>query len=268
MLWEELTSGEFVEARKRSHNTCLLPLGVIEKHGGHLPLGTDMFTARWLAEEVAKVEPVIVFPYYLFGQIAEASHCPGTITIKPELMFALLEEVCGAISRNGFKKIVILDCHGGNVHFLRYFVQSTLYSKRDYVVYVVQPSFGEETREKLIELFGSDDFGEHAGNTETSAIMHIRPDLVKPDQIDPEGALPWNRLEGINEHAYTPMFWYADHPTHQAGGPSSASLKAGKVMHNAQIEHIAKVVAMIKTDTMTAELVNEFYEKTCAKSKL
>ena len=89
-----------------------------------------------------------------------------------------------------------------------------------------------------------------------------------PYQAEPEGVLPWNRLESINENAYTPMFWYADHPTHQAGDPTNANVEAGKVMHNAQIKHIAKVVAAIKSDTMTAELVNEFYEKTCAKSKL
>lgn len=267
MRWEELTSGDFARSRETAQNTCLLPLGVIEKHGGHLPLGTDMFTARWLAEEVAKIEPVIVFPYYMYGQIAEASHCPGTITIKPELMYALLEEVCGAISRNGLKKIIILDCHGGNIHFLRYFVQSTLYAKRDYVVYVIKPSFDEATKQKLIALFGTDDFGGHAGNTETSGILHIRPDLVKMDQMEPEGFPPWNRLNDIKKDAYTPMFWYADHPTHQTGDPTSASVEAGKAMHDAQIKHIAKVVAAIKSDAMTAELVNEFYEKTREKSE-
>lgn len=265
MLWEELTAGEFADACKKAKRTCLLPLGVIEKHGGHLPLGTDMFSARWFAEETAKLEPVVVFPYYMFGQIAEASHCPGTIAIKPELMYALLEEICSVISRNGLKKIVILDCHGGNEHFLRYFVQSTLYSKRDYAVYAIRPSYGEDTRKLLLEMFGTDDFGGHAGNTETSAIMHIRPDLVKGGQIEPEGAASWNRLEDIKNDAYTPMFWYADHPTHQSGNPSQASVEAGKVMHAAQIRHITKILRAIKNDETTANLINEFYDKTAAK---
>ena len=265
MLWEELTAGEFVRACKESQNTCLLPLGVIEKHGGHLPLGTDMFSARWLAEETAKIEPVVVFPYYMFGQIAEADHCPGTIALKPELMIALLEEICGIISRNGLKKIVILDCHGGNVYFLKYFVQSLLYAKRDYVVYVVRPSFDERTRQTLVEMFDGGAFGEHAGNTETSGILHIHNDLVKPQQMEPEGALSWNRLEELHQDAFTPMFWYANHPTHQAGDPSRASAEAGETMHDAQIQYIAKILKAIKDDTVTAHLVNEFYEKAAGK---
>ena len=268
MLWEDLTAGEFVKACKEAQNTCLLPLGVIEKHGGHLPLGTDMFSARRLAEDAAKIEPVVVFPYYMFGQIAEASHCPGTIAIKPELMYALLEEVCGVISKNGLKKIVILDCHGGNAHFLRYFVQSTLYAKRDYIVYLIRPAYSEETKQSLVEILGTDDFGGHAGNKETSAIMHIRPDLVKNEQIEPEGAESWNRLSDIKKDTYTPMFWYADHPTHQAGNPSRASEEAGKVMHMAQIQHIAKVLRVIKKDTATARLVCEFYDKAAAKGNV
>jgi creatinine amidohydrolase len=261
MLWEQLTASEFVAARTAAKGTCILPLGVIEKHGGHLPLGTDMYAARYLAEEAAKAEPALVFPYYMFGQIAEANHCPGTIAIKPELMYAMLEEMCGVISRNGFNKIVILDCHGGNDYFLKYFVQSTLYSKRDYVVYVVRPSIGKETYDKLAEMFGTDDMGAHAGNTETSSIMHIQPDLYKPGQIEPEGAASRERLKGIKENAFTPVFWYCDHPTHQAGDPTSASAEAGEVMHEAQVKRVAAVLKAIKEDTVTAELVNEFYGK-------
>jgi creatinine amidohydrolase len=224
-----------------------------------------MFSARYLAEEVAKVEPAVVFPYYMFGQIAEANHCPGTIAVKPELLYALLEEVCAVISRNSLKKIVILDCHGGNVYFLRYFIQSTLYSKRDYVVYAVRPSFDENTRQTLLDMFGTDDFGGHAGNTETSAMMNIHPGLVKMEQIEEDGAAPRRRLEDIKKDAFTPMYWYANHPTHQSGDPTRASAEAGKVMHKAQIEYTANILKLIKDDQTTAALLNEFYEKTAAK---
>ena len=109
MLWEELTSKEFADACEKVKGTCIVPFGVYEKHGNHLPLGTDVMVARKIAREVAKIEPAVVFPDYYFGQIAEARHVPGTIFIAPELLYGLLENVCREISRNGLKKIILLN---------------------------------------------------------------------------------------------------------------------------------------------------------------
>src|SRR5690554_4628985 len=123
MLWEELTAPEFEKAREKAKGVCVVPFGVIEKHGTHLPLGTDMIIARRVAEDLAKEEPVVLFPYYYFGQIFEARHVPGTIAVKPDLLFGLLDEVCDEIARNGFDKIVLLNSHGGNPMLIKYFMQ-------------------------------------------------------------------------------------------------------------------------------------------------
>ena len=77
--WEELTAADFVQAIKRSQGTCLLPFGILEKHGAHLPLGTDLVNVRYLSLTAADQEYVVVFPEYYFGQIFEAKHQPGTV---------------------------------------------------------------------------------------------------------------------------------------------------------------------------------------------
>jgi len=265
MFWEDLTAGDFVRTRETTQGTCLLPLGVIEKHGGHLPLGTDMFTARHLAGKIAAAEPVVVFPYYFFGPISEANHCPGTIAVKPELMYDLFTEICGIISANGFKKIAILDCHGTNELFLKYYIQSSLYSRRDYVIYHLRARYSADIRARLEEMLGTDDFGQHAGNTETSTIMSVRPDLVKLEQSEPEGFPSWGRLENIKNDAFTPMFWYADHPTHQAGHISAARAEVGDFMTDYKVSQIAKILREIKADTVTPALLEEFYTKSETK---
>src|SRR5438132_13305282 len=65
--WEELTAADFVQAIKRSQRTCLLPFGILEKHGAHLPLGTDLVNVRYLSLTAADQEYVVVFPEYYFG---------------------------------------------------------------------------------------------------------------------------------------------------------------------------------------------------------
>src|SRR5579864_2272472 len=70
--WEELTAADFRQGIERSQGTCLLPFGILEKHGPHLPLGTDLLDVRYTALHAAEQEYAVVFPEYYFGQIAEA----------------------------------------------------------------------------------------------------------------------------------------------------------------------------------------------------
>ena len=88
--WEELTAPDFLKALELSKATCVLPFGILEKHGPHLPLGTDLLNVRYAALNGAKQEYAIVFPEYYFGQIFEAKHQPGTIAYSARLQFDLL----------------------------------------------------------------------------------------------------------------------------------------------------------------------------------
>jgi creatinine amidohydrolase len=118
--WEELTASDFQDGIHRSQGTCLLPFGILEKHGPHLPIGTDLIDARYAALHAAEKEYAVVFPEYYFGQIAEARHEPGTIAYSRGLQLALLQETTDEMARNGCKKVLIVNGHGGNEHLLPY----------------------------------------------------------------------------------------------------------------------------------------------------
>src|SRR5690242_11404898 len=134
--WEDLTAPDFVKAIQQSQGTCLLPIGILEKHGAHLPLGNDLINVRYLSEHAAGQEYAVVFPAYYFGQIFEARHQPGTVAYSASMQLNLLQETTDEMGRNGCKKIIIVNGHGGNEHFLPYFAQAQLATPHDYVVYV------------------------------------------------------------------------------------------------------------------------------------
>src|ERR1700738_4371407 len=90
--WEELTAGDFRDAIGKAQGTCLLPFGILEKHGPHLPLGTDLLNVRYVSEHAAQQEYAVIFPQYYAGQIFEAKHEPGTIAYSAELQLKLLQE--------------------------------------------------------------------------------------------------------------------------------------------------------------------------------
>src|SRR5271163_2082767 len=179
--WEELTAADFREGIHRSQGTCLLPFGILEKHGPHMPLGTDLLNVRYAALHAAEQQYTVVFPEYYFGQISEARHEPGTIAYSRDLQLALLQATTDEMARNGCRKILILNGHGGNDSLLPYFAQSQLDKPHDYVVYL----FGERTpasggpKRKT-----SND--QHAGESETSKMMIVRPDLLHQDRAASE----------------------------------------------------------------------------------
>src|SRR5882762_5415451 len=90
--WEELTAADFRQAIQQAKGTCLLPFGILEKHGPHLPLGTDLLNVRFASLQAVSQEYAVVFPEYYFGQIFEAQHEPGTIAYSMELQLRLLQE--------------------------------------------------------------------------------------------------------------------------------------------------------------------------------
>jgi len=262
MLWEELTALNFERAVKDCGGICVLPIGVLEKHGNHLPLGTDMFSVMEVCKAAAKAEPAVVFPYYFLGQIAETRHYPGTINASHRLMMDCLLEMCDEIARNGLKKILIMSGHGGNNHFLPFFCQEMPRLDRDYSVYTAFiGSTTAEQNKKLAAAAGTEDLGYHAGLSETSMMMHLRPNLVHMDAQDPADCKRLNRLPGIQEAGlFTGFNWYADYPYHFAGDPSLATPELGKMFFNTAVENAVKALKAIKADEVSGGLVREYAE--------
>src|SRR4030095_1644765 len=120
--------------------TVILPIGILEKHGPHAPIGSDLIHVREWSARAARQEDVVVFPGLFYGEINEARHQPGTFSLPPKVVWDMLEATCDELGRNGFEKIVIVNGHGGNPNLLRYFVQSQLAERHDYGVSFSTPT--------------------------------------------------------------------------------------------------------------------------------
>ena len=209
MLWMDLTADDLADAVRTCDGVCLLPFGVLERHGPHLPLGMDQIAADEIARRAAEVEPAVVFPGYYFGAIFTARHLPGTIALGRRLLMPVLEAVCDEIARNGFTKILIVNGHGGNIALLHAFVRALLEEPRDYAVYSTNYyHLDPEPRERWHEIRASD-FGGHADEMETSLMLALRPDTVHMDRVpaDPKAGRPTDRLAHLDGMATT-VGWY------------------------------------------------------------
>lgn len=253
--WEELTGPDFIAAIQRAQGTCLLPFGILEKHGPHMPIGSDLINARYAALHAAEQQYAVVFPEYYFGQIAEARHQPGTIAYSRELQLALLQATTDEMARNGCKKILIVNGHGGNSSLLPYFAQSQLDKPHDYVVYLFDertPASGGPKKKTFIDA--------HAGESETSKMMIVRPDLLYQDRAASESGADQHR-QNLPEGVYTGIWWYARFPDHYAGDGSAATHELGEYQMKWWVDSVSNIIAAIKADDVSLRLQNEFYEK-------
>ncbi len=258
--WDELTASDFPAALAKSSQTIILPIGILEKHGPHMPIGSDLIHVREWAARAVKLEYAVVFPDYFYGQINEARQQPGTFALPSKVIWDLMEATIEELGRNGFKRIVIINGHGGNPEFIRFFLQSLLDKRRDYAVYFYQTQRDANFAAEVAKLRKSDAAGDqHAGESETSTIRYYRPDLVKMDRAVQESGKNEQRLP--SPPAYTPIWWYAAYPNHYAGEGAAGSLELGKALTDFEVQSLAKALKVIKADTRTLEIQKEYYDR-------
>lgn len=253
--WEELTGPDFVKAIQQAQGTCILPIGILEKHGPHMPIGSDLLNARYVALHAADQQYAVVFPEYYFGQIAEARQEPGTVSYSRELQLALMQATTDEMARNGCKKILIVNGHGGNNHLLPYFAQTQLEKPHDYVVYVFDqrvPATGGPPKKTTVD--------QHAGESETSKMLIVRPDLVHMDRAKSESGDDQHHVN-LPDGVYTGIWWYARFPDHYAGDGSVANKELGDYQVKWWVDAVSKVLVAIKADNDSLRLQKEFYEK-------
>jgi len=258
--WDEITASEWPKALEKSSQTCILPIGILEKHGPHVPIGSDLIQVREWSARATKKEYAVVFPDYFYGQINEARQQYGTFALPERVVWDLLEATCDEIGRNGFNKIVIINGHGGNPQLIRYFIQTRLEKRRNYAVYFFEPPADSAYVKQMAALHKSDPAGDqHAGERETSSLLYLRPDLVKMDSASNESGINQKRLDIPN--VYTAIWWYADYPNHYAGEGAKATRELGQLVNEHYIENLVRALKAIKADKKTLELQNEFFDR-------
>jgi creatinine amidohydrolase len=257
--WEELTAADFVRALDSSANSCVLPFGIIEKHGPAGPLGTDLINVRYTTLLAAADEYSIVFPDYYFGQIFEARHQPGTVAYSSRLQLELLQETVAEMARNGCRKIMIVNGHGGNTALLQYFAQTQLDAPKEYIVYVLSAlSSAAGVPAAAPSRPGVDG---HAGEGEISNVMASRPDIAHPERSSTQSGADLNRLE-LPEGLYTGIWWYAKFPNHYQGDSSGATAARGTAATRATAVRIANAIRAMKRDEVGPRLQKEFFDQT------
>ncbi|MBW2123008.1 MAG: creatininase family protein, partial [Deltaproteobacteria bacterium] len=178
MLMEEMTMEDFERAVKRTQ-TVLIPVGSLEEHGGHLPLATDTVEAYELARRAAEVVDVFVSPPLPYGVLRSTRDHPGSVGISAGTLRAVVRDIVHSLYRQGLRRFILVSGHAGTIHIgaLREIGES-LVEEIDGLVLAVLSIFDLVAEGGVPEWIETEnDF--HAGELETSAMLAVRPHLVK-----------------------------------------------------------------------------------------
>jgi len=180
MTWPELRDAV------QEGRIAVMPTGIIEQHGPHLPLDTDIFLAQQISEKAAAKVPdkVVLVPPVVHGHSPHHMDFPGTLSVAPLNMINYVLDVCMSLSQHGFKKILMVNGHGSNMPVLDLVARQTIIqSKGEAACAVIFYMHSEEYERAALELFPEmSGRSGHADAVETALYLGLRPDLVQLDK--------------------------------------------------------------------------------------
>ncbi len=232
--WENLSMPEF-EAWRAEHRTVIVPVGSVEEHGPHLPLGTDTFHALEVARRVAEARPVLVAPPLYYGLCRSTREHPGTLSISGNTLRALVTELGREFYRQGLRNLVIMSGHAGGTHMAALVeagetllgelpeAQVAVINLLDLLRDVVT------ARPELVKTRGDS----HAGEVETALMLAAYPHLVQGTAPAEWPTFPKYVLARDKRRYWPGGVW---------GDPAPATAAQGETILQAEVERLVEIL--------------------------
>ena len=250
-----------VEEYIKTSDTIVIPVGSLENHGLHMPLGTDFLIPDKIAQLLNERSDLLIAPTVNYGATDDLAGFPGTVSIGTEGLIQLLRAICDQLYRHGFRHFMILNGHGGNTAAIQA-VGTHLYRKGAYLANLNWWLMAGQLNPEWA--------GGHGGGEETAAVMAVDPTLIKPEYLTlPEGirndlgdALPygaWTNVlyKGVSVTVYrevrdiTANGWLVH--SFKGDVPTRAAAEWGTEMLSAMADYIADFGAEFSKTALPAK---------------
>jgi creatinine amidohydrolase len=237
MILEEMSMKEF-EQKIKKHKTVIIPVGSLEAHGPHLPLGTDTIEVYEIAKQVARSTAVFVAPPLWYGVCRSTSKHPGTVGIRPDTLRQCIKDVVKSLYANGLRKFAIISGHASSLHLsaLQEAGEALLEEMGSRVTIAVISAY-DMAREAAAGVCETDD-DSHAGEIETSLMLHLAAPLVKGRGREEYPSFPHPILTRNKQKYWKNAVW---------GNPAPASAPKGKFIAETLTDNLVRLVRQINT---------------------
>ncbi|MEV0374499.1 creatininase family protein [Streptomyces sp. NPDC050636] len=226
------------DVRARQPETAVLPIGSLEQHGAFLPLTTDTVIACTIAGEIAAAHPVQLLPPLTISCSHEHAAWPGTVSISARTLHAVVTDIADSLRRSGIGTLILVNGHGGN-YVLRNVVQESAGSGTRMALFPGSADWDAARARAGVRTSSHSDM--HAGELETSILLHAHPELVRPGYESADHVADERKhLLTLGMAAYT--------ETGVIGRPSLASARKGKELLAGLVEAFGEYAALLGRD--------------------
>lgn len=248
---ERLTSPEVRLACKAAQGVAIIPIGAIEVHGPHLPLGTDSIETYEIGLRAARQAGVVVAPLMWYGNSRSFMDFPGSIGVRPEVIKELLKDISLSLIRHGFDKLVILDGHGGNYGILDVLLEDLHLETKALVCHARAWELAT-----LPKPQGTPDYDGHGGSSETSVMLALWPDDVDRSRF--VDSAPEIDLTPLGSVFPSPSGKYSNGPivfplsmgemveSGHHGDPTKGSAERGEALIRVKVEALTEFLLELK----------------------
>ena len=241
-FWADLTTRDFAHLQasgQAAHTVAVLPVAAIEQHGPHLPLSVDATLLQGVIDAALPLLPAnlptLFLPPQVVGLSTEHLAYPGTLSLAPATVIALWTEIGACVARAGVKKLLLLNGHGGQVSVMD-IVARELRQRHGLLVYS-SSWFSLPLPGDVQVLFSAQEhrFGIHAGEIETSMMLHLAPQTVRMDQARDFRSTSQDRAERyalLGNGKSAKMGWAMQdyHPAGAVGNAAGATAEKGRAV--------------------------------------
>ncbi|MEU1115080.1 MULTISPECIES: creatininase family protein [unclassified Streptomyces] len=213
-----------VDVQEQSPSVAVLPVGSFEQHGAHLPLITDAAIACVIAREIAATYPVLSLPPISIACSHEHGTWAGTVSISARTLHLVITDIAASLESSGIRKLVLVNAHGGNYVLSNIVQEANLTEPR--MSLFPQGREWSRARESA-GLVSTQHADMHAGEIETSILLHAEPSLVRPgyETADHDGGeRPFLLVEGMKAYTESGVIGFPSYATAEKGKLVLASL--------------------------------------------
>jgi creatinine amidohydrolase len=255
-LWAEIRWPEFAGLDPET-TVAVLPVAAIEQHGPHLPVGVDDMINQGVVAAAMPLMPdsVLVLPTSHVGKSNEHLQFPGTLTLSAETLIRVWTEIGESVARAGVRKFVMLNSHGGQPQIMDIVARDL--RVRLGLFAVAANLSGLNTARGLFTAI-EERHGIHAGASETSQMLHLRPDLA---QMDLAGNFAPSSIATERDNRFLRPFggpvgfgWQAQdmHPSGACGDATDADAERGRLIVQSKAEGVATLIAEVSRVPLSA----------------
>ncbi|WP_086570598.1 MULTISPECIES: creatininase family protein [Streptomyces] len=212
------------DVQAQAPKVAILPIGSYEQHGAYLPLITDTAIACIIAREVSAAYPVLVLPPVSIACSHEHGTWAGTVSISSRTLHAVISDVAQSLEASGIRKLVLVNAHGGN-YVLSNIVQEANLSEPRMSLFPLSHDWKRARERAGLRSDAHADM--HAGEIETSILLHAEPSLVRPgyETADHDsGERRFLLVEGMKAYTETGVIGFPSHATAEKGKAVLTSL--------------------------------------------